>query len=297
MQLRTPPFAFALALGLVRALGGCSSDDAIPASGGDVGEPDKGGPVVGADENANVPIPDFGSVTKDPQLRTTGNVNLREKPSLDATVLRVIESGTVVTLLDPVAQNGFFNVNAVGVVGWISGKYLEAAFSTLPPSTELDGAPSPDNAVARAKTAMGFSYFWGGGGWLPSGPTAETKGSCTGSCPNCTHLGKYGADCSGLVAKTWQFGNKDISVNDHPYATSDFVKPKANYWADVTRANMKRGDALTYYTSGRGHIALYEKGDPWGQPFVYECRGCSYGCVYNARTLGSEYKAIRRAGF
>lgn len=297
MQFRSPLAAVVLLVGTfsIHTVTACSSEEATPS--GDIGDPGSpGGPVVGSDENANLPIPDLGPKT-DPMLRTTGNVNLREKPSTDSAVLRVLEAGTLVTLLDPTAQNGFFHVSATGLVGWLSGKYVEPAALELPVGTDLNGAPTPDNAIARAKTAMGFSYYWGGGGWLATGPTADTKGSCSGSCPSCTHSGKYGADCSGLVAKTWQLGNKDLSVNEHPYATADFVKPKTGVWADVPRANAKLGDALTYNASGHGHIALYEKGDPWGQPFVYECKGCAYGCVYNSRSFGSEYKAIRRAGF
>ena len=34
-----------------------------------------------------------------------------------------------------------------------------------------------------------------------------------------------------------------------------------------------------------------------GSPTVYECKGCQYGCVYNARNFASSYHAIRRAGF
>lgn len=293
MQLRATFAAITLFAALL-PVAACGSEEAAQPSG-DVGEPE-GGPVTGSDDSANLPVPTIPTI-KDTQLRTTGNVNLREKPSLDATVLRVLEAGTIVVLIDPTPQNGFYNVNATGVIGWVSGKYVEPVTQTPPSNAELDGPPSPDNAIARAKVAMGFSYYWGGGSWLPTGPTADTKGSCSGSCPNCTHSGKYGADCSGLVAKAWQFGNKDLTVNAHPFATADFVKPKAGYWADVTRANAKLGDALTYNSSGHGHIVLFEKGDPWGQPFVYECKGCSYGCVYNARSFGNEYKAIRRTSF
>ena len=42
---------------------------------------------------------------------------------------------------------------------------------------------------------------------------------------------------------------------------------------------------------------MYEKGDGWGSPTVIECRGCSYGCVYNARSFASNYHGIRRSGF
>ena len=41
------------------------------------------------------------------------------------------------------------------------------------------------------------------GRWRADG---TDHGSCSGSCPSCSHSGKYGADCSGLIAKAWQFG-------------------------------------------------------------------------------------------
>jgi len=42
---------------------------------------------------------------------------------------------------------------------------------------------------------------------------------------------------------------------------------------------------------------LWEKGDGWGSSTVYECKGCSYGCVHDTRTFSSSYHGIRRAGF
>jgi hypothetical protein len=144
---------------------------------------------------------------------------------------------------------------------------------------------------------VGFSYWWGGGAWLPTGVTPATAGSCSGNCGACSHSGSYGADCSGMVAKAWQYGNKDLAVNSHPYNTSVFVLPKAGYWSDVSRASLAPGDALVYNTDGAGHIVLWEKGDGWGTSTVYECMSCSLGCVHNARTFTSAYNGIRREGF
>lgn len=120
----------------------------------------------------------------------------------------------VVELTGGAPSGGFYAIDWNGVAGYVSAAYLtpEGSPSTLDEgATEVaifdsDGDPSPANAIARAKAAMGFSYFWGGGAWVEQGPSSSTRGSCTGSCPNCTHRGSYGADCSGLVAKAWQFG-------------------------------------------------------------------------------------------
>jgi cell wall-associated NlpC family hydrolase len=231
------------------------------------------------------------------KMTTTGNLNLRTGPSTTYAVLLVMPAGAVVDVLNTAAQTGFLNVRFSGTAGWASTKYLEAgATTTTPaPSTGVDGPPSPDNAIARASASVGFSYFWGGGSWSGSGATSSNKGSCSGNCPS--HSGKYGADCSGMVGKAWQFGNTALEVNSHPYSTVNFVNDVAGKWSTISRGALKRGDAMVYNSNGAGHIVLWEKGDGWGTSTVYECRGCSYGCVHNARAMSSAYKAIRRAGF
>lgn len=232
------------------------------------------------------------------EMTTTADLNLRNGPSTDHTVLMVMPAGSTVEILDAAAKTGFLNVRFSGTPGWASTKYLEAP-GTMPPSTGggLDGPPSPDNAIARAAASVGFSYWWGGGAWVGSGPTGSTKGSCSGNCPSCSHSGKFGADCSGMVGKAWQFGSKSLEANSHPYSTASFVKDAPGKWSTVSRGALKRGDALVYNSGGSGHVVLWEKGDGWGASTVYECKGCSYGCVHNTRSFASSYKGIRRAGF
>lgn len=304
MKSRALSYGFGLAALLLVACG----SEAVEQKGspnaesaGDVGD-DENAPTTGVPDDVTGQL--GVTVENGTTMRTTADLNLRQGPSTDTAILRVLPKGTIVNVLDPKEQNGFLNVEALGLRGWASVKYLEpdGTTTTTTPNTpntpvDLSGPPSPDNAIARAKPAIGFSYYWGGGAWLAEGPTAATKGSCTGNCPSCQHHGAYGADCSGLIAKAWQYGDKDLAKNAHPYSTATFISPKAGYWSDITRANAKKGDALVHNSNGSGHIVLYEKGDPWGSPVVYECKGCSYGCVYNARSFGSTYKAIRRAGF
>ena len=266
-----------------------------PDSTGDNGDDSIDGPIVAVDDGStNGSNQGLAGVTS---MTATGNLNLRKGPGTSYAVLSVIPEGATVTVLDPTARNGFLNVEFNGTSGWSSASYLLAA-GTSSGSTGVDvnGATSPDNAIARAKLSVGFSYYWGGGAWTEAGVSSSTKGSCTGSCPSCTHSGKYGADCSGMVAKAWQFGSKALSTNSHPYSTVSF-NGSSSSWSTVSRSSLKKGDALVYNTSGSGHVVLYEKGDGWGTPTVYECRGCSYGCVYDARSFSSSYKGIRRAGF
>ncbi|MBX3205199.1 MAG: SH3 domain-containing protein [Labilithrix sp.] len=267
---------------------------------GDVGDDLQDGPMIGADDSVPA-LPEASMImAASTKARATANVNLRKTASTGAAILAVIPSGTTVALVSGTLSSGFYNVTYNGVSGFAHANYLTPVADTGTGNSSgpvnIDGPASPANTIARAKAAMGFSYYWGGGAWLASGPTASTKGSCKGSCPSCTHSGKYGADCSGLVAKAWQYGNKTLSVNSHPYSTADFNASRAGLWSIVSRGALRAGDALVQRTGSSGHVVIYEKGDGWGSPTVFECRGCAYGCVYNARSF-SGYKAIRRAGF
>lgn len=272
---------------------------------GDVGDDTPDGPLTAVDDSEEAVSTSTQALTVNGKMRATANLNLRKGAGTGFAVLAVIPSGSIVTLLSTTAKSGFLNIQFNGTSGWSSSTYLTEVASTGGGSTggtsggavALDGAPSPDNAIARAKKAVGFSYYWGGGAWLESGVSASTRGSCSGSCPSCSHSGKYGADCSGLVAKAWQYGTKALEVNSHPYSTASFVNDVSGKWSTVSRGSMRKGDALVYNKNGAGHIVVYEKGDGWGTPTVIECRGCSYGCVYNARSFASNYKAIRRSGF
>ncbi len=230
-------------------------------------------------------------------LKSTTNVNLRKGPSTNDAILHVVPEGATVTLVAEAPTNGFYKVKHNGTTGWSSGKYYKVH--------EIAGGGGGDapsaaraEAIERAKAGKGFSYWWGHGRWKAEGVTAATKGSCSGGCPDCSHSGSYGADCSGYVAKIWGVPstNKDLATDSHPYGTIHFVKDSAN-WKTVSRDSVKSGDALVYNSGGAGHIILYASGDGWGSMYAYECKGCSAGCVYGLRTASSSYHAIRRAGW
>jgi hypothetical protein len=85
-----------------------------------------------------------------------------------------------------------------------------------------------------------------------------------------------------------------VTVDSHPYSTDTFYNHQNKYaWRDVARDRAVVGDALVYRTSSAGHIFLVESGDPWGNMWVYEARGCSFGVMHDLRTAASAYKAIR----
>ena len=253
-------------------------------------------PVAVADDSDLVAAP--AETLAATRARTTANLNLRTGPGTGYKVVLVIPRGAIVSILSSARKNAFYNIQYNGRTGWSHSAYLKAVTSSPSPSpVDPNGPPSPANAVARARASRGFSYWWGGGAWLAGGATASNKGRCSGSCPSCSHSGRYGADCSGMVGKAWQFGVKTLSVNSHPYSTASFVRDVAGKWRTVSRGGLRKADALVYNSGGGGHIVLWEKGNGWGQSTVYECKGCSYGCVYNTRSFSSAYKGIRRAGF
>ena len=232
-------------------------------------------------------------------LKTTANLNLRTSASMSGTIRLVIPSGATVTTVN-VSQpsGGWYNVKYNGVTGWSYGTYLTLV-SSPNPNPNPNPAPSGvrEQAIARAAGAVGFSYWWGHGRWIPNGATSSTKGTCTGSCPNCSHGGSYGADCSGLAAKVWEVpsSNNVMTTDSHPYGTIHFVGSNSQ-WSTISRSNVQKGDALTYNENGAGHIFIYESGDGWGSMWAYEAKGCAYGIVHNIRTATSAYKAIKRAG-
>jgi hypothetical protein len=285
---------FALAIPAAMLLG-CSANNPN-FSTGDNGD----GPVVGADDSQTSAA--ASNLSAGDAMVTLANLNLRNGPGTSYGIIVVIPQGSTVQVVDGTSQNGFVNITWSGNTGWSSAKYLQVTSTQNqnnppPTSTDPNGPPSPDNAVARAATSVGFSYYWGGGAWLASGATSSNAGVCSGSCPSCTHSGSYGADCSGMVAKAWQFGNVALDVNSHPYSTSSFVNDVAGKWSTVSRSSLNAGDALVYNSGGSGHIVLWESGDGWGSSTVYECKGCAYGCVHDTRTFSSAYHGIRRDGF
>lgn len=244
-----------------------------------------------------------GAVTVGAQLKTTGNLNFRTGPSTSKSVKYVLANGTTVVAQEASPTNGFYKVKHNGSVGWAHGSYLKLVSSPQPPADDPSDDPQPggsvrDVAMQRAQAGVGFSYWWGHGRFLDSGPTSANKGSCSGTCPNCSHSGQYGGDCSGFVAKVWQVpsNNTSLSSDSHPYSTADFYQ-STSQWSVISRNNLVKADALVYRSGTSGHTFIYESGDGWNSMMAYECKGCSAGCIKGFRTASSSYKAIRRAGW
>lgn len=247
----------------------------------------------------------LGSAAPTPggMARTTAtSLNLRDGVGTSASILVAMPCGTSLSVLagpsaTPVA--GWWNVrwDATSKIGWASGTYL-VADSVFTPAmcgggTVGDGgAVVPDDIFGRARLAVGYSYYWGHGSWRAD---ATQPGSCSGSCPSCTHGGQYGADCSGFVAKAWQVPSASpIELDAHPFSTANFYNDQV-YWKQVPRSSLQPADALVRRDATSGHIALFESGaDPFGAVWLYEARGCATGVVHDLRTVDSTYLAIRR---
>ncbi len=281
--LRVKFWSAATLLTVTVALSGCGS--AAP----DSAPPTLPASALAPDEDGAGSLPDPGQTPVSGQLLDTGqparvtasSLNLRSGPATTYSVLAAMPSGSLVQVLSTDA--GWSKVVYDGLTGWCSATYL------TPITTG-----GVDEAMSRAQSGVGFSYWWGGGCWSAG---ATEKGSCVGSCPSCSHSGRWGADCSGYVSNVWQIPSPGAtSVCRHPYSTVNFQNDHT-YWADVPRSSVRRGDALVYNSGGSGHIFLYDNGDAWGWMKAYEAKGCSYGIIVGSRQASTAYKAIRRTGF
>ena len=184
--------------------------------------------------------------------------------------------------------------------GWIAAALLGLCILIPGPVRAAPDEMTRDEIICFGQSGVGFSYWWGHGAWCNDGCTPDfscSAGSCSGSCPSCTHTGSDGADCSGFMAKVWQVPNPiALSSDAHPYSTQDF-RCSTTYGTQIDKGEIETADALVYRDGcpgSSGHVMLFESGDPWGSSWTYEARGCSYGIVHNNRTVSSSYIAIRR---
>ncbi len=148
--------------------------------------------------------------------------------------------------------------------------------------------------LSRAQGALGYSYYWGHGSWSPGG-VSQSAGTCAGNCPNCTHAGRYGADCSGYACKVWSLPstNADVTIDEHPYSTADLINAKAGYWGPVADADLKPGDARVFRTATEGHVYLIRTITGAGRFTTLEAKGCAYGIL--SLTRSDAWTSQRRA--
>jgi uncharacterized protein YraI len=288
---------------------GCQGQ-VIPPGGdgeGDPNEPDGGlGLVPVVDDGADAGMTPPMMLTPGSTARVIASaLNLRDGAGTTFNILTAMPCGSEVDVLGG-PMNGWWNVSYLMQSGWASGKYLVPSASFDPavctmsvadggaPAVDAGGTVTADSIFALAKSAVGYSYYWGHGSWRAD---HTNLGTCTGTCPSCSHTGVYGADCSGFVAKVWQVPSASpIDVDAHPYSTYNFYN-ETTHWKPVPRSSIQPADAFVRRVNNEGHIALYESGtDPFGNVWLYEARGCATGVVYNLRTPDSSYITIRRDG-
>jgi len=84
--------------------------------------------VVSEPEPAPEPEPEPEAVASEPMvdgcpIHTTGHINFRAEPSLDAEKLGVVRRGTTVGAISRIW--GWYQINFLGRTGWIGGKYVD----------------------------------------------------------------------------------------------------------------------------------------------------------------------------
>ncbi len=154
--------------------------------------------------------------------------------------------------------------------------------------------------VCRGKSAVGFSYAWGGECWCGANCTPDLvgcgAGQCTPTsatgCPDCTHTGAYGADCSGFVSKAWQVPDPyAVDACDVPRFVASSFTSSDQYWNVVPMNSLQPADAVASST----HVILVIGAvDAYGNNEVIEAKGCAYGIVQHSRTFASTYSGARR---
>ena len=200
---------------------------------------------------------------------------------------------------------------SVMILGVVASVLFAGVAAAAPPSM------TRDDLICRGQSGVGFSYWWGNGAWCTNGCSPNlsscSPGVCTpnpgsSGCPNCSHSGSKGADCSGFVAKVWAVPIEyAFTTNKHPYSTYHFYW-NSTHWDHIDKGAADKGDSLVYRKlttggsdcssssscSSGGHIVLYKSGDPWGYSYVYHAKGCNYGIKYENKSISSKYKARRR---
>jgi len=181
---------------------------------------------------------------------------------------------------------------------------LTIVLSSMAVASMVGAAPpaqTRDELVCRGASAIGFSYEWGGECWCGNGCAPDlvgcSPGKCTpnsgsSGCPNCTHTGRYGADCSGFVSKVWQTpGQYAVDACDVPRHVASSFLTKAADWDIVPMNSLLPGDA----SASSAHIVLISgPKNSAGNHEVIEAKGCTYGIVRNVKVLGSGYSGARR---
>lgn len=236
---------------------GCSSED------GDSGE------LVGstADELAT-----SGPVyTPGTTLRTTANLNLRAGGSVSTKILRVMPSGSHVTVREKSGANAWVAVTFSGYAGWAHTSYLERTSGGGSTNAGSDDAPKGYGANRGAKLASTALRVdgRGAGGWC----ALETSNS---------------VERSGIVPNgvTW-YRNNAIDISEYMASSQAYDARVGFRQIDVSPSDIPKGSIIGWrrgqcgYNAKYGHIEIAVDGS--------SSRACSDFCGSIKKTCGRPY--------
>lgn len=216
-------------------------------------------------------------------------------------VLRQMAPFAAVKIVIAAPDHGRYRVDHAGTLGWVlaADLTLHQRYSNTVSAVRI-------NALARGRTAMGFSYWTSNAFWPPTGATilpTENKGRCVGGVHSATGGTEYGADCSGFVSTMWGYPDTNSLTNpaNNGYATVAYNVDAPGRWTTIPLTSATAGDAVVRYDAAAGgtrHIFMVAARDQ-GNLKTYECRGCTQGCLPVSRSLASlaGWHAIRRANW
>ncbi|MUM17950.1 invasion protein [Mycobacterium sp. CBMA271] len=189
---------------------------AIAGNGNEWTEGPAAAPAAGGEWDTTLPMIASANVPTDPM----------------ATINTVLSIGGT-------AANGVTNLGqsaVCGVIGMFCPKPAPAATGSGTDIPKVYGRENVERVIARAGSAMGTPYSWGGGSY--NGPT---KGIDSGA-------GTVGYDCSGLM----MYGFAAVGIRLPHYTGYQY-----NTGRKVPTAQMKRGDMIFYGPNASQHVALY----------------------------------------
>jgi hypothetical protein len=174
-----------------------------------------------------------------------------------------------------------------GLAATCLGMVLGALFALGPASGPAQAAiPTMTRAeiIARAQSAIGTDYVWGGESWVPDA------------------AGGDGPDCSGYGLKCWevpktlyyQEENGENATISPRYTSASFYNCQGPWYELSGRSLLQEGDILVKNNGTSGHVTIYAGGDAWSSPIIYEAPGTGLQIRRISRYLGSEYIPIRR---
>jgi hypothetical protein len=201
-------------------------------------------------------------------LRTTANLNLRSAGSINANILRVMPSGSNVTVRVASGANAWVAVRFNGYDGWAHTSYLTPVNNGGGGGGGNPGGYSATRGGKLASTALRMDGH-AAGGWcaLETSNSVEKSGiipnGVTWYRNNAIDISEYMASNAGYDAKV---GFKSISVSPN-----DIPKGSIIGW--------RRGQCG--YSSKYGHIEISVDSS--------SSRACSDFCGYIKKSCGSPY--------